>query len=1341
MNNPWSKNGVALYPPKYPVVGQSRVFNALVNFRQQFSEKDDLSGFFVLVGDWGLGKTRIGYELIAEAVGRIDEWLLDPQREYVAPNTNQRVLEPQFADHTLPLFIDYRSVTDHLGADIWTPKVACNALSLLCENSANLRVSHELIDDLTAALKAKGVSISALHQALQSGNDWKSKLENAMQVLRPHGIRYLWVIVDEVETPSDLKRNPDYTPGAEVEEEDLAMISQVIKEARYREDFPYVNFLMLCSLGMSDAIQIGPNRRRTDLMVLEPNRIYDVKTFQKYLSQAEIAVDYPSGTLEGVFIATNRNFGWFNKVMSSIHAIWEDARQKEKPIDTAWRLINTYALSAASNKEIFDTSILGAMSGIALTTSSEESNLANEMIFGQLPVPMNLQTTSPQTTDRLLKANIPGVGEAFAKLCQVHIDQNTLANELLKPEYGFKKVDRAGDDYFNPYTEFSISGVLSALRAFSISVEEADDFVIYETLDQFAEQLSTLYPHEYDQSGKTIEQAAEPLHDIFMRYVVKQREYIGVSFKLLKKINVKMSAATREVSFFKDRSLDAQIEKYVQEKASSMKIRKTLICQGMAKVMDDTVQNWLGDTSTEDYAFVSFESDFKAPQMPGLSVTLKGRATVAYCGEPAKTAKTLVDSVLGGHSGFAQPILVLFGPGSDFDGFQREIERTPLLKSCVILRKITSFEEEFLLKYSGKGSVFNTDQQPLSQTTLATRENLRQNLQSQFKTWKIGLDQVGRVLRPVWAKVTGIAKDDFFAGYRYLLVKNGSIDNLDPSTCQLPGWNNNKFDNFRNAAKRNVSPGQASTAELLPILEEEPYRPIIPPALMQVLHELHTPVSEDALAKRFFFANREKEVAGRQTTSILELLESLSMVYRPGGTNSPQYMAVNKNYLETQRTVIKQWLEKQAPTLIREIQDIFPTQAKALEKNFLATANTQLKQAEAMASLMQFNFIENDEVNVPAFIKLVQDIYDFEALINKIAPIDPNQTFSISTDQVKKYEDGYANLSLWEKIHFLGWLRDQYIDKRNQIRGGIEGQLTEVVGYAQILNKPFPTAPITQPLRLIQNEVESPIVGGTQTSMGSLKFQEFPVRISDYFLGGQYTEGWRRLEKLESLASKTGSASLWLRFTRQAEAWKVIVNQYQQAKQVWEQLNEFLKDAPANTKTGVNALGKEFQALDDWVDGGLENEIQQQLSSKQGVELLEALETEIKAAEKYQGLTERISQLLEQIRQNLREKINAKRLEALNHALRTAGKPEKTAPLGKATFQQTVDAYEGFNAEIEKLGKDLFEGRSKLTTWELWVQIYLMFDTGKINLKPEHDANINELVQMGLLERKISLRR
>ena len=36
-------------------------------------------------GDWGLGKTRLGYELIGEATGQIDEWLLNEHEYVVAP--------------------------------------------------------------------------------------------------------------------------------------------------------------------------------------------------------------------------------------------------------------------------------------------------------------------------------------------------------------------------------------------------------------------------------------------------------------------------------------------------------------------------------------------------------------------------------------------------------------------------------------------------------------------------------------------------------------------------------------------------------------------------------------------------------------------------------------------------------------------------------------------------------------------------------------------------------------------------------------------------------------------------------------------------------------------------------------------------------------------------------------------------------------------------------------------------------------------------------------------------------------------------------------------------------
>lgn len=187
-------------------------------------------------------------------------------------------------------------------------------------------------------------------------------------------------------------------------------------------------------------------------------------------------------------------------------------------------------------------------------------------------------------------------------------------------------------------------------------------------------------------------------------------------------------------------------------------------------------------------------------------------------------------------------------------------------------------------------------------------------------------------------------------------------------------------------------------------------------------------------------------------------------------------------------------------------------------------------------------------------------------LIQKICPLDPNQAFNLTTDQIRTYQDSYPHRSLWEKAHFLVWLRYQYIQKQNAIISDLENQLNEAVSYRSIQDKPFPTAPITQPLRLIQNEIQMLIAGGTQTSMGWLTLTEFPLNISRHFLAGQYAEGWKRLEKLESLVSKTSADSLWLRFTRQANAWKSVITDYEVAKQAWDQLDTFMKDAPRPRK-------------------------------------------------------------------------------------------------------------------------------------------------------------------------------
>ena len=67
------------------------------------------------------------------------------------------------------------------------------------------------------------------------------------KVLQDAGIRHLWIIVDEVETPGDLKKGLRDEIPAHIDDEYLLMVSEVIKHENWRSQHPEVNFLLLCS--------------------------------------------------------------------------------------------------------------------------------------------------------------------------------------------------------------------------------------------------------------------------------------------------------------------------------------------------------------------------------------------------------------------------------------------------------------------------------------------------------------------------------------------------------------------------------------------------------------------------------------------------------------------------------------------------------------------------------------------------------------------------------------------------------------------------------------------------------------------------------------------------------------------------------------------------------------------------------------------------------------------------------------------------------------------------------------------------------------------------------------
>ena len=707
ISKPWAAKGVALYPPSFSMVGQNQVFNSLHQFRRSFwdGSTNDIAGFFVAFGDWGLGKTRLGYELIAEATGRVDQWLLN-RNEYVIPPYHQadkkpRVLEPALQDGVLPLYIRYSSVCDEdLDAATWVARLSVEALrhTLLADPAAG--GPRDLYEDLKAAMTAKGVNLQALSVVHDEGRPFADRLTAATKILREAGLKHLWVIVDEVETPGDLKRGLREDAQTKVDDEYLLMVSEVIKHENWRSQHPDVNFLLLCSVGMRDQIHIGPNLRRASSVTIEPNQLTDVQSYVDHIKGSLAdpnGVNYPAGTLEGAFLSANRNFGWLNVIMASVHETY--ARHLERGDNVqAWQLLKDFAKTDARATHIFsDGAVLPLLGNVTGVPKLEVERL----VYGQLPAPVGGAATQALTenmADALLAHEMAGRGRAFAQLFQVHIDERALANELTRPEFGFKAKEGRADTYFTPNCEVSVVGLLEALRAFSVAVGgapgTAGDFVVYADLEQWGEQLAALYPRE------GIEFAAESLHRIFSKaeYRVDGTRFIGMSFRLWREFNKLLVSAAESVRFFKDGKHEAALDQYVRDVSQTKAKRGAAVCLGLAKLLDERLEDAAAKqvSGLKDVPHKAFTSAFVSPSLDGLRVTPDGRCTVLYCLDVQETVDRL-RSYIG---------LERVPPRSSFSSLRPRTSsrsssnsmRFPRLRRCVVTRRLVSQEEEFLLR-------------------------------------------------------------------------------------------------------------------------------------------------------------------------------------------------------------------------------------------------------------------------------------------------------------------------------------------------------------------------------------------------------------------------------------------------------------------------------------------------------------------------------------------------------------------------------------------------------------------------------------------------------------------
>ena len=929
----------------------------------------------------------------------------------------------------------------------------------------------------------------------------------------------------------------------------------------------------------------------------------------------------------------------------------------------------------------------------------------------------------------------------------VHIDERTLANELTRPETGFRAKEGQTDTYFTPNCEVSVVGLLEALRAFSVALGDAPgmagDFVAYADLDQWGEQLSALYPRE------GIEFAAESLHRIFSKpeYRVVGTRFVGMSFRLWREFNKLLVSTEESVRFFRDGKYEAQLEQHVREVSQTKTKRGAAICLGLAKLLDDHFDDAgvKQIPGLKNVPHKSFTSTFGSHSLDSLRVTPDGRCTIVYCVDVQETLDSL-RAFIGIER--VHPILVLCPATVDVASLERQLLAFPALHRCILMRRLVSQEEEFLLKYSGRDSVYNPIKARLSNVANGLEGSYRVEWQAKGREWANELYNSGFLLAPIWSRRTGSNIADFAKGYRYMLARN---DSLDAAADTVGGpLNNVEFENCRQAAKKNINPPAAwKYGDLLGVLTTDgSFMPRIPRCFFALLQELKTQSAVNKLASGFFFTVPDTEMkATQQLEQILEVLIGVGLVRKKAGL----YTAVNNEMLERRRQSASTWLEGECKDAIRKFADLFPTQAGILLSNKYPTGKQQLSASEKEIKRVSTDHLNADieSLTEQSLQTVIGQIFDIERQITGVCPLEIGETvleFDCSPARILSFENRYGKLSLWEQVAFLSWYKKTFLDARDEMIDEIDQLLTEAGALDQDGGPRFPVAPVTLPLKAIKSELENTvtehIAPGTKTQMATIRVASYSLQIHQYLVNSQYEQAWKRMEALKDLIGKERPNSFFSRFTKLHNQWSEAFRDYQEAAAVWQSLTDFAGDAPTTVQSSLTPPKLEIEKYRILIHGGLEKQIEAQIDHAHETDLLDILETEVVATSRsVQALPQQLADKLEDIKAGLQEVIRQHELRGLNRVLKATGKPAKEEPIPAATYGTTKTRYEAFNGQVAKEGAAHFENAGNAVHFSLWVEISIGLEAGTYDedQHPDHADAIRELKGMKLVRSKLEL--
>lgn len=603
----WAATGVSSYPLSHPIVGQGRFFEAFKHFIHLVDdESEKFAHVFAAIGPWGIGKSRLGYELVAQVNGTSRGWWI--RGEDGALVRAGLFHDEQDRDQYLGLYIRYSQIANNYNnIDNWFAYGLYKALLPLArehyDGSIQGQIAKEAADRLMvlgfeAGKLAAALEVSANHkdEQLYEDPELATRLcQAAYEYLQSFGIKYVLVVLDELETAAEAATfGLDATDIKHLDGRAITLMGKAIKEEDPRRKLTWLRYVALCSPAIGDELrEIQSTARRFELAELQANAFSDVSDFvQKLGEEGRLAETYPRGLVEAAYAMGAGNFGWFNVIMASIDERLREKRVRgEQDAPTIGGIFDELVrVSGRIQQHVLDHHALDMLK------AQERTHLRpiRELLYGQLPVPFD--TYAPE-----LRTSILGTrneyDEPIATLFRrMEWDELEAAEALRASKFTRDKAVWKLGGVDQP---LDLRQLLSNLGTYAIHETKGQrrtdgkhTLVLPLRLTEFVHLVTLLYPHA------AAEDAARALWRRFLGeedLAAETATHLGPSVEMIARLDLRHRKQGQTSLIFRDPDQNAAHEKAIAAlRAQTEQQRARQVLVGAMRVMDN---HWSYDAS------------------------------------------------------------------------------------------------------------------------------------------------------------------------------------------------------------------------------------------------------------------------------------------------------------------------------------------------------------------------------------------------------------------------------------------------------------------------------------------------------------------------------------------------------------------------------------------------------------------------------------------------------------------------------------------------------------------------------------------------------------------------